>query len=187
MKSTLRLPFLLSATLALGTLATSTEAKAKNYIERPHRGARPKLLDLHVGGVGYYGGGGLFGVRLGIPLLKNGFIPDLNNTLHIVLGADMFLSRWYGERYDYGRFGLHIPILVNWELYFAKEWSGFVEIGPALTFFPAYRDYDAYWGWRRTYGILAGGIGARFHFSKKSALVFRLGSPVVSLGLTIKI
>lgn len=177
---------LFALTLGSGFLGHAGQAQAASpaYVERAFVGKRPMLLDLHLGGVGYWGGGLAFGGRVGIPILHNGFIKSVNNSVQIVVGADVLYSRWR-YRYDYGRFGFHIPVLLNWAFYFSKEFEAFVELGPALTFFPRYRDYEPQF--RHAYGFFSGGIGARFFVSDKVGIVFRAGTPTLSLGMTVRL
>lgn len=175
------LAFALGAGAFMGAHAAHA---AKPYVERAFVGKRPMQLDLHIGGSGYWGGGLGMGARLGIPIVHNGFIKSVNNSVQIVVGMDMFYSRWR-RYYDYGRFGFHIPLLLNWAFHFSKEFEAFVEAGPAFTFFPRYRDYDPIY--RHAYGFFAAGIGGRFLVSEKIGIVFRAGTPTVSLGMTVRL
>lgn len=163
---------------------SAAHAASKSYVERPFSGKRPKHLDLHVGGSGYWGGGLAVGARFAIPILHNGFIKSANNSVQIVPGVDFLYSRWYRD-YNYGRVGFHIPILLNWAFYLSKEFSAFVELGPAFTFFPRYRDYEP--RYRHAYGFFSAGVGGRYMIQKNIGLVFRLGTPTIALGLTIEI
>lgn len=174
----------LTTSLGLWPGSSTAHAAGKPYIERPYSGKRAKHLDLHVGGSGYWGGGLAVGARFSIPILHNGFIKSANNSVQIVPGIDFIYSRWYGD-YDYGRLGFHIPILLNWTFYFSPEFSAFVELGPAFTFFPRYRDYEP--RYRHAYGFFSAGLGGRYMIQKNLGLVFRLGTPTIALGLSIQI
>lgn len=183
-------PHLTWAALAVcttGVLLDSSPCHAakRSYIDRAYRGKRPKILDAHLGLSGYWGGGAALGFRFTLPVMDNGFVPSINNSVNIVLGLDFLYLRWY-RYYNYGRIGFHIPILLNWAFHISPEFQAFAELGPAFTFFPRYRGYEARYRPRDFYGYLSGGIGMRFFVSQNMGIVLRLGSPTVALGLSFR-
>jgi hypothetical protein len=155
------------------TFALSTPALAAP-IEQPFTGRRPLTLGVHAG-FAWYGNGVAFGARLGVPLVHNGFVPSINNSVYLSVGGDLYNS-------DYGDnsrgFALGIPVAVQWNFYFTDEWSAFVESGVNLYFDGSDRD-PYYYNW----GI--GAIGGRYKFSDTVAVQLRLGSPYSALGIVI--
>ncbi|HAA53951.1 MAG TPA: hypothetical protein DCE42_04315 [Myxococcales bacterium] len=155
-----------------GLMMFSTSAEAD--IAVPHQGGRPVTLDAPIAGFGYYGFGGAFGLRVGIPIVENGFVPTINNAVYINFGADL---------YPFGQYiAIGIPITVHWEFYFNDKWSAFAELG--INIFlgdwvfggQAFR-FDAV-NW------LMFAVGGKFHITPSFALVLRAGNPYASFGIS---
>lgn len=145
----------------------------------PFTGTRTNLLDLHVGGAPY-GYGLALGGRFGVPLLHNGFVDELNNSVYLNFGADLYNT--YDRRIDGRGMGLGIPIAVQWNFYFTDEFSAFGELGANLYAGPAFFGGDAFlvdstW--------LITSVGGRYHFSEATALHVRLGWPYASIGIEL--
>ncbi len=138
---------------------------------------------------GYASGAGFgLGFRGSIPLVRNGFIPSINNSVAIGFGMDF--AR-YG-RGDYCRNGgqitscdrrqldgfneFYFPVVLQWNFFLSRNWSVFGEPGIALT----------YHGWDGPRALdvepFVFFLGGRYHFSDKITLTMRLGYPAFSVG-----
>ncbi len=152
--------------------ALSTPALAAP-IEQPFSGRRPLTLGVHAG-FAYYGNGVAFGGRLGVPLVHNGFVSTINNSVYLSVGADLYNA-------DHGNntrgFAVGAPIALQWNFYFTDEWSAFMEAGVNLYFDASDRSPGYNWG--------IGAIGGRYKFSDTVAVQLRLGSPYSAIGIVI--
>ncbi|HEX7602089.1 MAG TPA: hypothetical protein VF316_10805, partial [Polyangiaceae bacterium] len=133
----------LATFLAVGTL--SAHSFADSTIRTP--GDHPDyVVDIepkgNFGYFGFYGGLGFgAGVRFSINLMKNGFIPKINNNVAISFGVDwLHYSDCYFGGYGCGADYLFFPVALQWNFYVAKQWSVFGEPGLAVyhAFYPDY-------------------------------------------------
>ncbi len=184
---------LLAACVAFATFtANGGEVAAQDditniTIERPHTGSRPVTLDVHVG-ASWHGLGLATGVRLGIPLVKNGFISTLNNAVYLTVGADFYYIRYNpgggrGNRYGPG-FGF--PVGLHWEFYFNEKLSAFAEVGANVFLGPWLFDGDA----NNRFGHYPGAwimfaVGGKFWINDHFALMARLGTPYAAVGMSL--
>jgi hypothetical protein len=203
-RSPIALFALLSACLA------PSVALADDTIRRP--GEHPKYnveIEPHLllgwGGVAgsWSGSAGIGpGVRFGIPIVENGFIPTINNSIAISFGADIL---YYGGGCGYAN-GLAVdcsawyfefPVTMQWNFYVSQRWSVFGEPG----LFPYHAEFPnngaCYYagpghstcayapsGFAQNGVLPAFFAGARYHFSDKAALTFRVGYPTISIGVS---
>lgn len=162
------LVFACAAWLAPSALAADGDSPHRIDILRP---------DVHVsfGGYGSLGAG----LRVDIPILRRGFIEGVDDELALSPGADVF---FYSAFYDYYAGGPYVipSIVLQWNFYIG-QWSLFPEAGVAL-----------YVGDRRYLRHGDGfyvrpdfGLGARYHFSPRNALLARVSTPTgFQLGVT---
>lgn len=195
------LPALLASLLCL---SFALPARAQSTIKRP--GDRPAYafeLEPHLAlGLldppGYGGGTGFgFGVRGSVEVLKNGFIPKLNNSIAIGFGLDYVRydgwqgPRGYCEERVSGPAGVPIcrrisggadgdvdyfyaPVVMQWNFWLHRRWSVFGEPGVALYV----QDGDFKFN---PFVFYAGG---RFHLTDRVTLTARLGYPTFSFGVS---
>ena len=174
---------------SLAMEASTAEAQNELIIEQPHTGSRPVTLDIQIGPM-WYGWGLATGARLGIPLVKNGFIGKLNNAVYLSVGADFYFIRYYrnrrmGNDRVYGP-GFGFPVALHWEFYFTEKLSAFGEIGANIFIPPWVFDDDADYGWGHypaAWFLFA--VGGKFHINDHFALVARLGTPYTSFGISL--
>ncbi len=119
------------------------------------------------------------GIRINFPVLKQGFINDLNNSVAINLGAD-FLN-WTAS--DYNVTGVVVPVMLQWNFYLTRDWSLFAEGGVAFQNWFSRRasgDDQTFFFWP---GM---SLGGRYYLNSANypALVMRIGYPS---GLTLGI
>ncbi len=139
------------------------------------------------------------GLRASIPVMDDGPVPKINNSLAIGFGLDWAhfgdecRPGWRGGPgyYDYEGNAFWVPIVVQWNFYFSDVISAFPELGLGIEHSvwswgdgfcgpgaPADCDYDesdtdvhpVFW------------LGVRFHLSDSVALTLRLGTPSLLLG-----
>ena len=139
------------------------------------------------------------GARFSIPIVKNGFIPSINNSVAIGFGLDWVhyagASCYYyggphhpnGPCYDVGDANyLFFPVVMQWNFFVAKQWSVFGE--PGLVIYHGWFDYCAgvpNCGNPTSTGVdFAFYLGGRYHFNEHVALVLRIGYPTFSFGVS---
>jgi hypothetical protein len=175
------------------SLAVAAPARADDTIKHPGQHPaynveiEPHLL-LGLGGA--YGAGGYgIGARFSIPVVDNGFVDEINNSVAISFGLDlMHYDRcWYAGNCsaDY----LDFPVVMQWNFYVARRWSVFGE--PGLVFYhgfvgdcPANTQCLNYSAPHSTFLEPAIYLGGRYHISDKYALTMRVGFPSVSVGVS---
>ncbi len=140
----------------------------------------PHLI-LGWGGFDGYGAGGFgAGGRFTIPLVKNGFVPTINNTVGIGFGVDFTYYNNCG--YNNSLCGGHVadlltfPVVMQWNFYVAQRWSVFGEPGISLNYASADRNYFF------PYPVFE--VGGRYHFTEHVALTARIGFPYFSIGVS---
>jgi hypothetical protein len=183
----------LAAAAILPVFFSSPAARADDTIKHP--GDHPDYgveLEPHGlvgwwGGPGYAGDGYGVGVRFSIPIVKNGFIRTINNSVAITFGGDVLFYNacWYVNGGCSATY-LNFPVDMQWNFFVAQHWSVFGEVGlyvyhgffdncPAgITNCPG-RPSDT-----GVYPSLF--VGGRYHFSDKISLTMRLGFPTASIG-----
>lgn len=171
--------FAIPACLALlGLLVCSGPARADtSIIKSPFGGQRPYQLDVHAG-FSFLGRGLAAGARFGIPIVHNGFVKSINNSIHINFGADLYFIDYHD---DYA-VAVGIPVTMHWEFYFTPRWTAFGEVGPNLFLHPAVFKGDG-WDWSPGHWFSAA-VGGRYMISEGFALTLRLGSPYSSFGVS---
>ena len=198
--------------LSSALLCVAQTALAQAYIERP--GAHPRYgLEVEPHGLvqwaqepGFGDEGIGVGIRFSIPVIENGPIPSINNNFAIGFGLDWahfddlcFFSRGYvGPLFvnvdgDCSADDFWVPVDVQWNFFFSEMISAFPELGLAIRHTRvdgvficngavicddtvSDTDLDAvFW------------LGMRVHFSPKTTLTFRLGTPSLTVGLSLMI
>jgi hypothetical protein len=151
---------LLGATLA-------GAAQADSIIKHPGDHPRyvaelePRLIVGFVKEYGNPGGGLAVGFRATFPILFNGFIKSINNSVGIGTGIDVIPERNW----------VTVPVVMQWNFWLASRWSVFGEPGFGI-------------------GSDKGGIypifsaGGRYHFTERIALTLRLGYPSIDIGVS---
>jgi hypothetical protein len=179
-------PILVFAALLLPIVASAAPAAADDdTIKHPgdhpsyHVEAEPHLLL----GWGGWGGGLGIGGRFSIPVVQNGFVPSINNSVAVSFGLDVM---FYNGCYYAGgcsSTGFDFPVTMQWNFYVAQRWSVFGEPGLVI--------YHNVWncngacqgnGPADTFVEPAIYLGGRYHISDSVALTMRLGWPAFSFG-----
>jgi hypothetical protein len=140
------------------------------------------------------------GGRFSIPIVDNGFVSTINNSVAIGLGLDWLHYSYDGCFYYRGyRPGycsnvgdsnfLLFPVVMQWNFFLAKRWSVFGE--PGFVIYHGFLDYCANLppgtpcSNPTTTGVdFAFYVGGRYHFSEHATLTMRIGYPTFSLGVS---
>lgn len=192
------LKYLTPLTIA-GTLSTLTESALadRSVIKNPGQHAdysfeaEPHLL-LDFWGVPGPGDGTGFGLgfRGSIPIVDNGFIKTINNSVAISFGVDWmrydvdnWCGRYWKKRDVYcgsdDNFNIfRLPVAMQWNFFLSENWSVFGEPGLALRINDDHFDDNV----DLDFVFFAGG---RFHFNDRVSLTMRLGWPsALSVGVS---
>ena len=159
-----------TAVMAAALAIPSTTEAQSHQIE----GVRPEV-HFDAGLHGYFGAG----FDLEIPIVPNGFLRGMDDELAIVPGLDFL---FFDYRYDgdgYGGFGVAPNLTAQWNLYVSNKWSIFPEVGFVILFTTDDRNpyYRRYGPRRNVWADPVVAFGARWHFSDRNALTFRIGYP----------
>jgi len=183
----MKLSSILFLTAAALTLATGAQAQ----VDRPGAHDRytaevePHLVLQHTDddGIG-------LGIRASFPIIENGPIRTINNSLALGIGLDW--SHWDdecpGPFDDCDGNDFWIPMVVQWNFFFSDLISAFPEIGLGLE----YEEWDDDYlecgrsDWCDDDGDidveLVLWLGVRFHLAREVALTVRLGTPSILIG-----
>ncbi len=105
------------------------------------------------------------GVRLTFNIVRNGFIPKLNDSVGIGVGADIVFIR--------GDVRLVIPVVMQWNFWLSTHFSAFAEPGVAF-------------GTIGDFGLAPHlAIGGGYNFNEYFAITLRLGYPLSTFGVSI--
>lgn len=161
----------LATWVGLGTLTTCSEAWADAYgVTHPGRHIDYTLElepEVIVAFKRAFDDGPGLGVRASVPVIFNGFVPSINNSVALTLGFD---KDPFAERSHY-----YVPVALQWNFWLHHSFSVFAEPGILLAFTDKARVHPEVWG------------GARLHFNDWVALTGRVSvpsSPGIGLGVS---
>jgi len=168
------------ASALFGALLANSARAEESIIKKPdeHPDA---FAELDVHGVVAYAGGPLAlgrydfigfgpGVRANLRILKNGFIPSLNNSVAISFGADLVFDTDNDVR-------LVTPVALQWNFWLTQHWSVFGEPGLAIEF-----PMSTPRGPEPIYLTPSLAVGGRYNFNDKVTFTVRLGYPLTTIG-----
>jgi hypothetical protein len=169
----------------------ATRAHADDTIKRP--GEHPAYsveIEPHLllGWDDVYASDGVgVGARFSIPVVDNGFVTSINNSVAVSFGLDLihYGGCWYNGNCDANYF--HLPVVMQWNFYVASHWSVFGEPGLAIYhgIFDDCPSNVACPGRPRVTDIEpALYLGGRYHFDNKVSLTMRVGFPSISVGVS---
>lgn len=178
--------------VALALFVVPQGARADDTIKNP--GDHPSYAiemepHLSLGLSDIYGSSGLgVGGRFSVPVVQNGFVSTINNSVAVGFGLDLV---HYSSPYKLnGRATsanyLFVPVVMQWNFFVARQWSVFGE--PGIVLFHGFFDVcggragcadPEQTGWRPAIYL-----GGRYHFNEKMALIMRVGYPAFSIGLS---
>jgi len=142
---------------------------------------RHPMISLFVGfPAGYFGYGGVpfsVGGRYLQPILHDGFVPTINDSFSVEIGADLYVL-------GASRFGaaIGIPIELMWALHFSQKFAGYLKLGAALEL-----RFLGDWCWGGFCSAIGAGIvaqlGIMYRLTDTITLRVELGYPGLKLGL----
>ncbi len=166
---------------ALLLLLSSSTAFADIILKQPGRHDSSVEVELHAVArvqdrVAYNGFAPGVGIRVGIPIVRNGFISRINNQVAINFGADLLFWPYYNNNVN-----LIVPLALQWSFYLASAFSFFAEAGVGLEWFPNGDPARVGWWGTPWLGFWPGlAVGARIHFNNAArfpTLTLRAGFP----------
>jgi hypothetical protein len=183
-----------SATWSRGAQADTLVIRQPGAHPRYAFEAEPHLLLAVIDPPGFgHGTGYGVGFRGTIPLVSNGFVPTINNSVGIGFGFD-FVHYELGSSYCVGRNlrdecvrfnnelavdNIWLPVVMQWNFWLSRNWSVFGEPGLALRF-ETNEGGDEHLHVEPFHLYL----GGRFHFADTIALTMRIGYPTFSVGVS---
>jgi hypothetical protein len=194
--STLKWAAPLVSLLAFPSVAFADDT-IKHPGDHPHYSAEIEPHLLLGWGLAYGSTGIGLGGRVSIPIVQDGFIKTINNSVAVGFGLDFVHYSGcydYGFAYNNGSCGanyIFIPVVMQWNFFVAEHWSVFGEPGLYIyhgffdnNFCNTFRD-GRYCSEPTTTGLgPAFYVGGRYHFSEKVALTMRIGYPSLSVGVS---
>jgi hypothetical protein len=192
----------LGLTCVLSSVLAWSDARAQSIIKDPgdHPSYKVELEPHAVLGWGdlYHGGSGFgVGARASIPIVDNGFVRTINNSVAITFGVDWvhYSDCYYYDNRGVQRYGygcgadyFAFPVAMQWNFWLTPHWSVFGEPG----LFVYHGVFDKYCdpalrgcSYPKDTGVYpAIFVGGRFHFNDTIALTMRLGYPTSSVGVS---
>jgi outer membrane protein with beta-barrel domain len=178
-----------AAVLALPALAGAQEEPETVSMIRD-TGVHRRPLDFSVlggaPGFGLAGFGG--GIRVGIPILSDGFLPRLNDGVFFETGAE--LLHWTLLAGDYN--SITVPLHMRWNFYLARDWTVFATAGFEFSYYLEHRFFEAPSGvaWFNVAqgGVLTFGVGGGvlYNFSESVSLRLDATLSLLAIGLTFR-
>ena len=174
------------------TALVATSASADDTIRRP--GDHPSYtVEAEPHGLlgwndTYPGSGWGLGARFSIPVVRNGFIPSINDSVAVTFGADlMFYSACWHVGACSATF-LDLPVALQWNFFVANRWSVFGEPGVVL-FHGFFNGSCPNGGFCPNAPVETSVepaifVGARYHLSDTTSLTMRAGFPSFSFGFS---
>jgi len=185
-----------ASAIAISIAVSPSVARADSTIKHP--GDHPSYnveaephIALGTDNIYYrYGGFGIGG-RFSIPIVHNGFVSSINNSVAISFGVDAihYDSCYYGNDYGCSATYLFFPVAMQWNFYVGERWSVFGE--PGLFLYKGFIDncppgFKGQCEAPSNFGFrpFALWLGGRYHFNENVALTLRIGWPSVTFGVS---
>lgn len=169
--------------------AMAATAGAQETIRDPGRHpVYPIEVEPHavVGWDDYYGGSGVgAGLRLSIPVVQDGFIKSIDDSVAIGFGVDWVHYSDCYFRGDCSANYLVFPVAMQWNFFLTRHWSVFGE--PGLFLYKGFVDRCDAPGCKEptSFGIEpAIAVGGRYAFTDNVTFTMRLGYPTFSAGFS---
>jgi hypothetical protein len=170
-------------------VAFAAPAVAQDTIRDPGlHPSYPVEVEPHavVGWNDFYGGSGIgAGLRLSIPIVQNGFIKSIDDSVAIGFGADWLHYSGCYYRGECTANYLIFPVALQWNFFFTRRWSAFGE--PGLFLYKGFVDRCSAPGCGEpaSFGVEpALAVGGRYAFTDNVTFTLRLGYPTFSAGLS---
>ena len=194
-------PRLLAVAAFSAVAALSPTAGAQSIIKSPgdHPDYKVEIEPHLVFGFanrGYASGAFGAGARFSIPIVQNGFVSTINNSVAISFGLDYLrfngcYYRGFNNDFDCSASFLNFPVAMQWNFWLTPRFSVFGE--PGLYIYHGFFDdicgrdprFRGNCNTPTTTGVdFLFAAGGRLHFNDTVALTLRVGYPTVSLGVS---
>lgn len=162
------------------TTTTSPAPAEADSIKDASPHLRPQMISVFTGfQFGHFAGYGfpmMIGGRYYIPIVKDGFIPSLNDEFGLEFGLDFnftFLDDIYN---DSVLFGFGIPAEAMWDFHFSPKFDAYAKVG--FVFGSAFNSgYGGFWWDFRTH------VGMRLKLNQVMYFRAEVGYPTIMAGL----
>lgn len=154
-------------------------ALADNFIERPKAHTDYNVeLEGHLAFLLRRNVAPGLGMRANWEIVDPGFIRGLNNSVAVGVGLDLGFNTWCEgvgttQHCTDADMDFIIPVNLQWNFWFAPEWSAYFEPGVAFG--------------RRRYGAVFSPLvaaGARYEVARNFLINLRLGYPAMTFGVS---
>jgi hypothetical protein len=198
---------LVACLAVVACLLVSRGARAEESIIR-HPGDHPNYafeIEPHLDFAFFLPSAGSTGIGIGgrftLPIVKNGFVGTINNSVGIGFGLDWlhyngcyYRGRFFATGYCDNLDSFWIPVVMQWNFFLSTHWSVFGEPGLSIV----YQNFGNYYGCVNALNdpvpcdtgnnrlVVEPVIffGGRYHFSETAALTMRIGWPYASIGVS---
>lgn len=178
----------LAATALLVALLSGVDAHAQSILRDRSQHSRPVDLSI-LGGIPYPFGFGA-GIRVGLPIVPNGFIGSINDGVFLEPGVQFV----YWDDFHDTRTGVMVPILLRWDFFLTRVWTLFGTAGVVFGFFTDDRDRfevkrarDVFFpGSRPGFFQVALGGGAMINFNAKTSLRLDASTHMLAVGVVFR-
>lgn len=188
-----RIASMMAVVVVAGTLCTSAFAQdaapqpssGETGVRAPHGlmdtspQDRSNQLSFWLGLPFAYGFGLDVGVRFSIPLVKNGFIPRLNNSFELEFGGDL---AYYLGYYTYSVIIPYVEAAVRWTFYIVPKFAAYAKVGLGLGY-----AITAYSGFTPFYLSIPFSVGILYWITPSFALRAEAGGGYDYYGVRIGI
>ena len=168
-----------SNTTATNTTPSSPAAEPDTLKDAsPHM--RPQMISAFTGfSFGHFAGYGfpmMLGGRYYIPIVKDGFLPTVNDEFGLEFGLDLNFT-FLSDRYtDSVLFGFGIPAEAMWDFHFSPRFDAYAKVG--FVFGSAFNSgYGGFWWDFRTH------VGMRLKLNDVMYFRAEVGYPNIMAGL----
>ena len=192
--------------LLLGMVLRAGEARADEQLIIRQPGDHPVYsveMEPHVAFAPLLPHAGSYGLGLGgrfsIPIVRNGFVCSINNSIAIGLGLDWvhYNGCIHDTLFSDTCSNLNtfvLPVVMQWNFFLSTHWSVFAEPGLDLYF----RSFSGHCVARDQRGVpydtdcpgtvdfdpFIFFVGGRYHFNETTTLTMRIGYPYFSVGVS---
>ncbi|MCS6799117.1 MAG: hypothetical protein NZ898_11420 [Myxococcota bacterium] len=157
-------------------------ARSSAQTSRAH--AESVHVDVHLDLGGWHGTFGV-GARADVPVVPDGLLetPDVPDSLVVSAGAELLFWDYYQHHHE-SDFGIAPLVAAQWNFYVSDRWSLLAELGIAILFGDYWHhhhhhrhDDDHPHAHAHIYPDVFLGLGARYHFGSRNALLLRVSWP----------
>jgi hypothetical protein len=127
-----------SLSLVAGSAHAQDEGGGKSAVRQPggllDRSSQERSPMLSFFGIlpWWYGFGAGVGARYTLPIVPNGFINEVNDSVELEFGGDVWFANYGFGNLDVGYTGLAIPAEGRWTFHITPKFSAYAKVGVGL-------------------------------------------------------